>query len=102
YDNSLQVVSPKTITSPSNSSQVDLLPVYEDQNILIVVKDHGISMTELDKATKYYFYQQNPSNYQKLSEKYFVFTALHRLDKLTKGLVIYPKNPNVKKILYQA
>jgi len=28
--------------------------------------------------------------------------ALHRLDKLTKGLVIYPKNASAKKILYNS
>src|SRR5215469_12201259 len=35
-------------------------------------------------------------------ENFFILTAAHRLDKVTKGLVIYPKNPRTKKILYKA
>src|SRR5206468_3316340 len=76
--------------------------IYEDQNIIIVLKEHGLSMPELDKVVQYYFYRQNPQRYQELTQKYFSFNAVHRLDKLTKGLVIFPKNPNAKRILYNA
>jgi 23S rRNA pseudouridine955/2504/2580 synthase len=102
YDNSLQVVVPNTTAGPPKNSQLKLPVVYENKNVLIVVKEHGISMPELDEAARYYFYQQDPPKYQELIQKYFVFVALHRLDKLTKGLVIYPKNPVGKRILYNA
>lgn len=101
YDNSLKVSNPNISWLP-NKSKVNFEVIYEDKNILLVLKEHGISMPELDKAVKYYFYQQNPQNYQKLSQKYFSFTAVHRLDKLTKGLVIYPRNPAAKRILYNS
>lgn len=101
YDGSLKVAQPNILLKPENS---ELSPkiIYEDQNIIIVLKEHGHLMPELDKAVQHYFYQQNPQLYQELSQKYFSFTATHRLDKLTKGLIIYPKNPTAKRILHNA
>lgn len=101
YDGSLKVAQPNILLKPENS---ELSPkiIYEDQNIIIVLKEHGYLMPELDKAVQHYFYQQNPQLYQELSQKYFSFTATHRLDKLTKGLIIYPKNPTAKRILHNA
>src|SRR5688572_2261068 len=101
HDGSLKVSNPNITTKPEKS-EINPKIIYEDQNIIVVLKEHGLSMPELDKTTQYYFYQQNPTKYQELSQKYFSFTAVHRLDKLTQGLVIYPKNPPVKRILYNA
>src|SRR3954469_13062703 len=101
YDTSLIISKPNKIVAPKKS-EINIEIVYEDKNILIVLKEHGIIMPELDKETQYYFYQQNPQEYQELTKNYFVFTSIHRLDRLTKGLVIYPKNPTVKKILYNS
>src|SRR3954470_8011744 len=87
HDHSLKVSNPNISTKPEKS-EINPEIIYEDQNIIIVLKEHGLSMPELDKATRYFFYQQNPQQYQELSQKYFSFTAIHRLDKLTKGLII--------------
>jgi len=101
YDNSLKVSQPNISLKPENL-EIDPEIIYEDDNIIIVLKEHGLSMPELDKAVQYYVYQHNPQKYQELSQKYFSFTATHRLDKLSKGLVIYPKNPAAKRILHNA
>ncbi|CAH1756411.1 12214_t:CDS:1 [Entrophospora sp. SA101] len=100
-DNSLKVAESNNLAIPKKS-QANIEIIYEDKNILIILKKHGISMLQLDKITRYYFYQQNPQKYQELNQKYFSFTAIHRLDKLTQGLVIYPKNLTAKRILYNA
>jgi 23S rRNA pseudouridine955/2504/2580 synthase len=101
YDTSLIISKPNKIVAPKKS-EINIEVIYEDKNVLIVLKEHGMIMPELDKEAQYYFYQQNPQEYQELTKKYFVFTSIHRLDRLTKGLVIYPKNPTVKKILYNS
>jgi len=101
YDNSLIISEPNKVIIPKKIES-DIGIIYEDKNILIVLKEHGIAMPELDEIVQYYFYQQNPQEYQELTKKYFAFTAIHRLDRLTKGLIIYPKNPIVKKILYNS
>ncbi|MEG7978659.1 MAG: pseudouridine synthase [Mollicutes bacterium UO1] len=101
HDSSLKVSQPNISLKPEKS-EIKPKIIYEDQNIVITLKEHGISMPELDKAVQYYFYQHNPQKYQELSQKYFSFTATHRLDKLSKGLVIYPKNPIAKRILHNA
>ena len=75
---------------------------YEDENILIVTKEHNVSMPSLDNSVQNYFFKNQKDFYQKMIESYFVFTAAHRLDKLTKGLVIYPKNFPSKKIIYNS
>jgi 23S rRNA pseudouridine955/2504/2580 synthase len=58
HDSSLQVSNPNFSSVPKKS-QLNLSAVYEDQNLLIVRKEHGVSMPELDKIVQYYFYQQN-------------------------------------------
>ncbi|CAG8848221.1 32205_t:CDS:2, partial [Racocetra persica] len=73
-----------------------------DQNILLVLKEHGITMPSLDNAVRYYLAEKDPAEYQYQMDNFFVLIAAHRLDKLTKGLVIYPKNPSAKRVLYQA
>lgn len=100
------------ISTPSNF--LPLLPglginiIYEDQNILLVIKEHNQEIYKpndrncLDNQVQYYLYRQNPEKYQEQREKFFVPVALHRLDKLTRGLVIYPKNASTKKILYNS
>ncbi|CAG8847108.1 14908_t:CDS:1, partial [Racocetra persica] len=68
-----------------------------DQNILLVLKEHGITMPSLDNAVRYYLVEKDPVEYQYQMDNFFVLIAAHRLDKLTKGLVIYPKNPSAKR-----
>ena len=67
---------------------------YEDDNFLIVNKDHNVVVHQpsgfsLDNMVKYYLQQKNP---HQVREQTFNISHQYRLDKLTKGLVIYPKN----------
>lgn len=87
---------------PLSQSKVYFETIYEDKNILIVLKEHGITMPSLDNSVRHYLYQKDPIEYQKQVQEFFILTAVHRLDKLTQGLVIYPKNALAKKILYNA
>ena len=87
---------------PLSQSKIYFEIIYEDKNILLALKEHGITMPSLDNAVRHYLSEKNPAEYQRQIENFFVLTASHRLDKLTKGLVIYPKNPLAKKILYKA
>ena len=43
--------------------KLSLKIIYEDKNILIVAKEHGITMPELDEVARYHFHQQNPNKY---------------------------------------
>lgn len=100
YDNYLQQ-SNLTIY-PLSQSKIYFEIIYEDKNILIVLKEHGITMPSLDNAVRHYLSEKDSIEYQRQIENFFVLTSVHRLDKVTKGLVIYPKNPLAKKILYKA
>jgi len=87
---------------PLSQSKIYFEIVYEDKNILLAHKEHGITIPSLDNAIRYYLSEKNPQEYKRQIENFFVLTAAHRLDKVTKGLVIYPKNPSAKKVLYKA
>jgi 23S rRNA pseudouridine955/2504/2580 synthase len=103
YDNSLKVHQPKF--SPPVKTEIDLEIIYEDENILLVIKEPNIEVHSsesnncLNNAVRYYIYQQDPDYYQKQFKSLFILNAIHRLDKLVAGLVIYPKNPIAKRIL---
>lgn len=89
-------------------SSLDINVIYEDENILLVLKEHDQEVYQknapncLDNQVQYYIYQQNSEKYQQKTQNFFVPAALHRLDKLTRGIVIYPKNAAAKKILYNS
>ncbi|MCE8159340.1 MAG: RluA family pseudouridine synthase [Candidatus Moeniiplasma glomeromycotorum] len=102
YDNYLKTTPASSIIYPLSHSKIYFQTIYEDKNILIALKEHGITMPSLDNAVRNYIFKQNPIEYQKQQGEFFILTAVHRLDKLTKGLVIYPKNPPAKRILYKA
>ncbi|CAG8808961.1 4740_t:CDS:1, partial [Racocetra persica] len=87
---------------PLSQSKTYFEIIYEDQNIMLVLKEHGITMPSLDNAVRNYLVEKNPAEYQRQIANFFILTAAHRLDKLTKGIVIYPKNPSTKRVLYQA
>jgi len=87
---------------PLSQSKIYFDIVYEDKNILIALKEHGITMPSLDNAVRHYLAEKNPVEYQQQIKNFFILIAAHRLDKVTKGLVIYPKNPLAKKVLYKA
>ncbi|CAI2200107.1 655_t:CDS:2, partial [Funneliformis geosporum] len=100
HDNYLQLAN--QVIYPLSRSKLYFEVVYEDQHILIALKEHGITMPSLDNAVRNYLSEKNPMEYQRQIANFFVLIAAHRLDKLTKGLVIYPKNPPAKKVLYKA
>jgi 23S rRNA pseudouridine955/2504/2580 synthase len=85
--------------------EVDFEIMYEDDNILIAIKDHNIEThndenpeKSLDNAVAYYL-----ENSGWISQsQFFIVSSSHRLDKLTKGLVVYPKNPIAKKVLHES
>ncbi|KLL02313.1 MAG: RNA pseudouridylate synthase [Mycoplasmataceae bacterium RC_NB112A] len=101
YDNYLKTTQASSIIYPLSHSKIYFQTIYEDKNILIVIKEHGITMPSLDNAVRSYLFRQNPTEYQKQQAEFFILTAVHRLDKLTKGLMIYPKNPISKRMLYK-
>ncbi|AGR40815.1 pseudouridine synthase [Spiroplasma taiwanense] len=73
----------------------DLDIIYEDQNILIVDKNSNIeihSHVNISVDQKVKSYLREKSEYVPEKENSFVVSHVHRLDKLTKGLVIYAKN----------
>src|SRR3954453_8679984 len=100
HDNYLQ--QSNLTVYPLSQSKIYFEIIYEDKNILIVLKEHGITMPSLDNAVRYYLSEKDPIEYQRQIKNFFILIAVHRLDKVTKGLVIYPKNPLVKKVLYKA
>ncbi|CAI2182258.1 16184_t:CDS:2, partial [Funneliformis geosporum] len=83
-------VSTKQIFLPLSSNLTPNI-VYEDQNILLVIKEHNQEIYKksdphcLDNQVQYYLCQQNPEKYQQQVKNFFVPVALHRLDKLTQG-----------------
>jgi len=100
HDNYLQLSN--QIIYPPSQNKIYFEIIYDDKNISLALKEHGITMPSLDNAVRNYLSEKNPGEYQRQIESFFVLIAAHRLDKLTKGLVIYPKNPVAKKVLYQA
>lgn len=68
--------------------------VYEDQNILIADKDFDLEIHSefnvcLDNMVRSYLFDKGEFN---PDENSFIVSHVHRLDKLTSGLVIYAKN----------
>ncbi|ARU92238.1 ribosomal large subunit pseudouridine synthase C [Spiroplasma clarkii] len=69
--------------------------IYEDENLLIVDKPTNLEMHSpynicLDLMVQSYLISSN--QYDIAAENSFVISHVHRLDKLTQGLVIYAKN----------
>ncbi|WP_339021094.1 RluA family pseudouridine synthase [Spiroplasma endosymbiont of Atherix ibis] len=69
--------------------------IYEDENILIVDKQPNLEVhspinINLDQMVKSYL--KSKGDYNPEQENSFVISHVHRIDKLTKGLVIYSKN----------
>ncbi|AKU79353.1 pseudouridine synthase [Spiroplasma turonicum] len=78
---------------PIDYSSLNVL--YEDENVLIVDKDQNIEIHSpvnicLDMLVKSYLFSKN--NYIPDNENSYVVSHVHRIDKLTRGIVIYAKN----------
>ena len=80
---SIYIVDEFLLGSQDNSITLDI--IYEDSNILIINKPEGISVTDNDL---------NEENLSNIIAKQFSKETLpcHRLDRNTKGLVLFAKN----------
>ncbi|AUF83809.1 RluA family pseudouridine synthase [Mesoplasma syrphidae] len=82
-----------------------MMVAYEDENIIIINKEANIEMhspinVSLDDMVKSYLYDHE--EYDPEQENSFVVSHVHRLDKLTSGLVMYAKNKVALDILLTA
>ncbi len=78
--------------------------VYEDENILIVDKEHGMLVhnlygESLDNIIKNFLIDKNEYDIKK--NQSFLISHIHRLDKTTRGLIIYAKNKKTSKIFLE-
>lgn len=100
YDNKLIVKNKAEIANPNLEPEI----IYQDQNLMIVIKEHGITIhspsnQSLDNIVRYYLGQKEPELFRSQT---FTISHLYRLDKLTKGLVVYPKTKIAQQNLLQA
>ncbi len=72
-------------------SEIKIEKIYEDENIVVAFKPFGIETTKMDKT-----------HYGKSLEELVGFTAIHRLDMFTEGLVICAKNKESESELLNA
>lgn len=68
---------------------IDIEKAYEDDNILVVNKPDGIEVVGENSLTSF------------LNEEYAFVSPCHRLDRNTKGLVLFAKNENALNILLE-
>ena len=85
-------VGDKIVFFANINSKLTLQSVYEDENILIVFKPHKMEVTKKDKS----------KNSSVTVEDITGFTACHRLDRNTEGLVVLAKNSRVKNEMLNA
>ncbi|MCL8209523.1 RluA family pseudouridine synthase [Spiroplasma attinicola] len=100
YDNKLVIKNKSEVINPNLAPEI----IYQDQNIVVVIKDHGITIhspsnQSLDNIVRYYLAQKEPELF---NSQTFTISHLYRLDKLTKGLVVYPKTKLAQQNLIQA
>ncbi|MBH8623327.1 MULTISPECIES: RluA family pseudouridine synthase [Spiroplasma] len=95
FDKNLVITERKQQIAETDSASEKVAVVYEDQSILVVDKPHGVEMhstfhSSLDGMVQSYLMQKGA--YHPQTEQSFVISHVHRLDKLTRGLVLYAKN----------
>ncbi|AGM26319.1 ribosomal large subunit pseudouridine synthase C [Spiroplasma syrphidicola EA-1] len=95
FDKNIEIVYRPTVQTQVNNKNNTLKIVYEDENLLIVDKPHGVEMhstlhDSLDQSVRNYLI--NTNQYDPNYEQSFLISHVHRLDKFTRGLVIYAKN----------
>ncbi len=74
-----------------NSTNIDLNIIYEDDNIIVINKPEGISVVDNDNKSQ--------TLTTLLNSKYEYILPCHRIDRNTKGLVLFAKNELAYKIL---
>lgn len=95
FDKNLVVTERNQTSTYNNVTTLPLQVFYEDDNIIVVDKQHELEMhskfnTSLDAMLQHYLLQKD--EYHPQDEQSFVISHVHRLDKLTRGLVLYAKN----------
>lgn len=85
-------------SSPFMASKMTFNILFEDKNILVIEKPHGLTMhgenNSLDaQVLRYLNFEKNSS---------FIPASIGRLDKITSGLVIYGKTYDAVRILNEA
>lgn len=71
---------------------VDFKKIYEDDNVLIIIKPKGIESVS----------KTEPSAEKQLAKTYSFIRAIHRLDRNTEGLLIFAKNAQSEVALIEA
>ncbi|AGM25279.1 RluA family pseudouridine synthase [Spiroplasma chrysopicola] len=102
FDKNIEVIHRSTVKLQGDGNKSTLKIVYEDENLLIVDKPHGVEMhstlhNSLDQEVRNYLI--NTNQYDPDYEQSFLISHIHRLDKFTRGLVIYAKNKPTLDIL---
>lgn len=100
YDQKMTLIIQEKIVASTIKPDI----IYQDKNILIVVKEHGIvthspTIKSLDNIVRSFLLEKEP---QLFNSQTFIISHQYRLDKLTKGLVIYPKTKLAQQILTTA
>lgn len=100
YDKQLNLTTKETFVDP----QIKPIIAYKDQQILVVAKEHGVvthspNSQSLDNIVRYYLWREEPNLF---ANQTFTISHQYRLDKLTKGLVIYPKTKIAQQVLTKA
>lgn len=100
YDNKMILSNKKTLVNPEIIPEVS----YQDEQIIVVIKEHGVVThspldNSLDNIVRYYLLQKEPKLFDSQT---FVISHQYRLDKLTKGLIIYPKTKSAQQSLTKA
>lgn len=100
YDQKMMVAPKEKLVNPELKPEI----IYQDKNILVVVKEHGIvthspNNDSLDDIVRFYLLKKEP---QLFTSQTFTISHQYRLDKLTKGLVIYPKTKLAQQELTKA
>jgi len=101
YDSSQSVLRDEFVMCDFSSLDI----IFEDENILIIDKNHNVEMHSqinpcLDNMVKTYLIRTK--QYSPEEENSFVVSHVHRLDKLTAGLVIYAKNKKTLDVMLLA
>lgn len=100
YDDKMTLAAKEVLVDPQMTPEI----TYQDQQILVVVKDHGVvvhspTSQSLDNIVRYYLAKKEPKLF---ANQTFTISHQYRLDKLTKGLVIYPKTKAAQQELTKA
>ncbi|MGL5268411.1 MAG: RluA family pseudouridine synthase [Spiroplasma sp.] len=100
FDQKLTLATKEKLINPEIKPEI----IYQDKNILVVLKEHGVvthspTNKSLDNIVRYYLLQKEANLF---NSQTFTISHQYRLDKLTKGLVIYPKTRLAQQSLAKA